>query len=230
VTYPRFLIAAAVAVAALVVPGAVGAGAKVTQPLIATVGTAETPEAFRISLTDSTGTRITHLDPGTYTINVRDYATLHNFRLTGPGVDQATDIAGTAMTVWVVTFRNGTYNYVCEAHPSSMRGSFTVGTVVTPPPVKKLVARVGPKRTISLKTASGARVKRLTAGRYRITVRDATSADNFHLIGPGVNRKTGVKFRGTRVWTVTFRSGRVSYRSDAHRLMRGSFTVVSPGG
>jgi hypothetical protein len=229
VSYPRLLLAAALAVVGLALPGAVSAGANVTQPLIATVGSATTPEAFRISLTDSTGAKVSHLDPGTYTINVRDYATTHNFHLSGPGVNKGTDIDTTAMTTWVVTFRNGTYTYVCEAHPTIMRGSFTVGTVVTPPPVKKLVARVGPRSTISLRTASGARVKRLTAGRYRITVTDTTTADNFHLIGSGINRKTGVKFRGTRTWTVTFRSGPVRYRSDAHERLHGSFSVVAAG-
>ena len=32
---------------------------------------------------------------------------------------------------------------------------------------------------------------------------DLTKADNFHLIAAGVNRKTGVAFRGTATWTVS---------------------------
>ena len=107
-----------------------------------------------------------------------------------------------------------------------MLGSFTSGTVVAPPPVKKLVAQVGPKRTISVKTAAGARVKRLNAGKYKVTVKDLTKADNLHLIAAGVNRKTGVRFRGTTTWTVTFRIGTAKYRSDAHRALRGGFAVV----
>jgi hypothetical protein len=100
---------------------------------------------------------------------------------------------------------------------------------VAPPPVKKLVAQVGPKRTISLKTASGARVKSLTAGKYKLTVRDLTKTDNFHLIAASVNRKTGVAFRGTATWTVTFRVGASKYRSDAHRALHGGFTVIGTG-
>jgi hypothetical protein len=227
VTYLRFLLVAALGVIGLIVPGAVTARANVTQPLIATVGSPATPDAYIITLRDSTGANVSQVDPGTYAIEVHDYATLHNFHLSGPGVSESTDIVGTTTTptTWVVTFGNGKYTYQCDAHPVSMHHTFTSGTVVTPPAPKKLVASVGPKRTISLRTASGARVKRLTAGRYKITVRDTTGADNFHLIRGGVNKKTGVKFRGTQTWAVTFSSGPGSYRSDAHKNLRGSFSV-----
>ena len=230
-TYLRFLLVAALAVIGLIVPGAVTARGNVTQPLIATVGDPATPEAFKITFRDSTGANVSHVDPGTYTIEVHDYATLHNFHLSGPGVSQTTDIEGTTTspTSWVVTFVNGKYTFQCDAHPTVMHGAFTSGTVVTPLAPKKLVASVGPKRTISLRTASGARVKRLTAGRYKITVRDASGADNFHLIRGGVNKKTGVKFRGTQTWAVTFRSGPGTYRSDAHKKLSGSFSVVAAG-
>ena len=148
------------------------------------------PDAFQISLTDSTGAKVTHVDPGPYTITgprLLDPARLPPDR---SGVDQATDVETTAQTTWNVTFTDGTYRFLCDAHPTVMRGSFTSGTVTTPPPVKKLVAQVGPKSAIILKTPAGARVKRLTAGAYSITVSDLTRSDNFHLIAPGANRKT----------------------------------------
>jgi hypothetical protein len=224
----RLLLVAALATIGLAVPGALGARGAVAQPLLATVGDATTPNTFRINLSDATGTRVTHLDPGTYTINVHDYATLHNFHLFGPGVQEASDIEGTTTTLsWVVTFQNGTYHYQCDAHPSQMFGAFTVGTVPAAP--KQLVGRVGPGKTISLKTAAGARVKSVTAGRYRISVHDATKVDNFHLIGPGIDKKTGVKFRGSVNWSVTLTSGPVTYRSDAHKQLRGSFSVLAGG-
>jgi hypothetical protein len=223
----RFFLVACLGLIGLIVPGAVGARGAVTQPLVATVGTATSGEAFAIALNDSTGAKITHLDPGAYTITVHDFATLHNFHLSGPGVDKSTDVETTANTTWDVTLRDGTYRFLCDAHPTQMRGSFTVGNVAPPPPaVKKLVAQVGPKRTITVKTASGARVKRLTAGTYKLTVKDLTRADNFHLTSGGVNRKTGVKARGTATWTIKFRRGVVKYRSDAHPSLRGSFTVT----
>ena len=222
----RLFLVAALAVAALAVPGAVDAGGTVNQPLIATVGSKASPENSVISLTDSTGAKVTHLDTGVYTITVHDYATTHSFHLLGPGVDRATAVETTGDTTWNVAITDGTFRYFCDAHPTSMRGSFTAGIVTTPPPPKKLVAQVGPKRTISLKTASGARVKQLTAGRYSIRVKDLTKVDNFHLVAPGANRRTAVKSRSTATWNVTLRAGSGTYRSDAHRLLRGSFRVV----
>jgi hypothetical protein len=223
----RPVLVACLALTALALPGAVGAGGTVTQPLIASVGTPTAPNAYTISLRDSTGAAVTHLDPGAYAIQVHDYASLHNFSLTGPGVSMATDIEGTADTSWNVTFTNGTYRFQCDAHPTQMRGAFTAGTVTAPPPVKKLSAQVGPKSTIVLKNASGSRVKRLKAGKYKVTVKDLTKADNFHLLAPGINKKTGVKFRGTVAWTLTFRAGSAKYRSDAHLRLRGAFVVVA---
>jgi plastocyanin len=222
------LLVATLAAIGLAVPGAVGARGEVAQPLLATVGAATAPNAYRISLVDATGATVTHLDPGTYTINVHDYATLHNFDLFGSGVQQASDIEGTTTTLsWVVTFQNGTYHYQCDAHPTLLHGAFTVGTVPAAP--KQLVGRVGPGQTISLKTAAGARVKSVTAGRYKIAVHDATKVDNFHLLGPGINKKTGVTFRGSVTWSVTFTSGPVTYRSDAHKKLHGSFSVLARG-
>jgi hypothetical protein len=226
VNHVRLFLLMCLAVAALIVPGAVDARGAVTQPLVASVGSPTSGNAFVISLKDSTGATVTHLDTGAYTIRVHDYASLHSFHLIGSGVDMSTDVERTADTTWAVRFTNGTYRFFCDTHPTTMRGSFTVGTVTSPPPLKKLVAQVGPRRTITVKTASGARVKRLAAGAYRLTVKDLTRADNFHLIAAGVNRKTGVRFRGTRTWTIRFRAGVVRYRSDAHRRLHGSFTVT----
>jgi hypothetical protein len=67
------------------------------------------------------------------------------------------------------------------------------------------------------------------AGKYKLTVKDLTKADNFHLIAPGANRKTGVASRATTTWTVTLRPGAGKYRSDAHPTLRGRFTVVRSG-
>jgi plastocyanin len=217
----RSLLLGLVAAVTAVAPGAVGAESTV---LTGTVGTATNHDAFQISLRDANGNAVSHLNPGTYTINVTDYSTLHNFDLAGPGVSQATDIDTTGSATWVVTFRNGaTYRYQCDAHPTQMHGSFTVGT---PPP--KLSGRVGPGRTIAL-TRGKTPVGTLKAGKYRVTVRDLTRADNFHLLGPGVNKKTAVRGRGTVTWTVTFRAGQYRYRSDAHKQLSRKFAVKAAG-
>lgn len=85
---------------------------------------------FTISLTQN-GSSVTSLAPGTYTIDVSDQATVHNFHLSGPGVDQATSITGTGSATWTVTLSGGSYHYQCDMHPTMLHGDFTVGQAVT---------------------------------------------------------------------------------------------------
>ncbi len=181
---------------------------------------------FSISLKDANGRRVTQLDPGDYTITIRNLSPSqeHNFHLTGPGIDMASEFDNKTVT-WTVTFVNGVYKYRCDAHPSQMKGSFRVGAAPPPPP--KLTAKVGPGKTISLKKG-GAAVKSLVAGTYRVIVRDATKKDNFHLVAPGVNKKTGIRGKASVTWTVRFKVGKGSYRSDASKKLKRAFNVVAP--
>jgi plastocyanin len=213
---------------ALAVPGA-GQAHLTATPLTAIVGDPSNAEAFRITLIDAAGRRVTRLDPGQYDITARDYAQEHNFHLAGPGVDQSTSVGDTTPgTVWSVTLVNGTYRYQCDAHSGLMRGSFRVGAAPPPTPAPtKLNAQVGPGRAISLRTAAGIRAKKLSAGKYRITVRDRSATDNFHLFGAGVDKKTGTRAKTTAVWNVTLSRGVYTYRSDAHPRVRGSVAVVT---
>jgi hypothetical protein len=192
--------------------------------LVATVGT---NDAFVITLRDAEGNPVTHLDPGTYDIAVRDVSELHNFHLRGPGVDQATVPEAAETVTWTVTFTDGTFVYQCDPHASLMRGSFTVGNVPPPPTPQTLTATVGPRRTIVLRDVSG-KLKTIAAGPVVLTVNDRSRVDNFHLTGPGVNRKTGVAFRGRATWKLTLRAGRYTYRSDKRKTLRGTFTVTPP--
>lgn len=221
------LFAAAVA-AMLVSPAAAFAQTK----LIAEVGL---NDSFQISLRTAAGAAVTDIPAGAYDIEIRDHSDLHNFHLTGPGgVNVSTDVAfvGTR-TVQVTLQDKARYTFLCDAHPTSMRGTFTTGggPPVSPPPpprprVKTLTATVGPGRTISLRSGTS-RVSRLKAGRYRIVVRDRSSSHNFHLRGPGVNKRTAVGFKGTATWTVTLRRGRYRFVCDPHAaVMKGSFRVT----
>ena len=79
----------------------------------------------------------------------------------------------------------------------------------------KLVGNVGPGHTITL-TKGGKAVKTLQAGTYKITVNDRSKIHDFHLLGSGVNKKTGVAFKGTVVWTVKLKKGNYTYRCDIH--------------
>jgi plastocyanin len=220
----RILLLSAAALAVLGSPAAAFAQTK----LVGTVG----PD-HKIAFTHENGTRVTDIPAGTYTIEVRDLAEVHNFHLFGPGVEMRTEVETIGTATWTVTFRDkARYTFQCDPHFSTLRGTFTTGggpppSPPPPPRVQTLTATVGPTATISLRTANGRRVTRLRAGRYRIVVRDRSPMHNFHLIGPGVNRKTAVRFRGTRTWTLTLRRGSYRYVCDSHaRRMRGSFLVT----
>ena len=84
----------------------------------------------------------------------------------------------------------------------------------------------GPGFTISLKK-SGKRVTSLKAGKYRIVVKDLSSIHNFHLKGPGVDKKTSVGAQGTSTWTVTLKKGTYKFVCDPHAsIMKGTFKVT----
>jgi plastocyanin len=187
------------------------------------VGLVGTNDAFSISLRDGSGNVVRTLDPGTYDIAVSDRSEIHNFHLRGPGVDLSTEVGANEEVTWTATLTDGRYTFVCDEHPTTMRGAFTVGVVPEP---TKLSGSVGPRRTISLRDAQG-RVTTIGAGPVALTVNDRTRADNFHLTGPGVNKKTGVAFRGRVTWKLTLQPGRHTYRSDKHRSLRGTFTVTA---
>jgi hypothetical protein len=176
-------------------------------------------DGFSISLKDASGAKVTHLDPGAYTIHVVDHSDIHNFDLTGPGVDKSTGVTDIGSEDWQVTFVNGTYRFVCDAHVTTMKGSFTVGNVSTTA-VLKLAGSVGPGAKIVLARAA-------KAGKTTITIRDLTKKDNFHLTGPGVNKKTGLAFTGKIKWTVTLKAGSYTFRSDAHRALKGTLKVTA---
>jgi hypothetical protein len=89
----------------------------------------------------------------------------------------------------------------------------------------RLVATVGPSNTISL-TRNGARVRTLTAGAYAVVVRDRSKRHNFHLTGPGVNRRTAVGRTGTVTWNLRLGAGTFRYVSDPQaKRVRGTFVV-----
>lgn len=83
-------------------------------------------DAFSISLSDQSGNAIKNLAAGTYSLTVKDESAIHDFHLTGGGVDQTTGVAATGTSTFSVTFKPGKYSFVCDPHASSMHGSFTV--------------------------------------------------------------------------------------------------------
>ena len=91
-----------------------------TPTLTGTVG-----PGFTITLTKA-GKKVTKLKAGKYTFKISDKSNIHDFHLTGPGVNKTTSVGGTGSQTWTVTLKKGTYKYVCDPHKSVMKGSFTV--------------------------------------------------------------------------------------------------------
>lgn len=221
--FRTLLIGALIAVAVSIPTAATGRSQAPNVTLTGVVG-----PGFNISLRNPDGSNVRHLDPGSYDIAVSDLAIEHNFHLIGPGVDLATDVETQGTTTWTVTFTDGTYNFRCDPHAASMRGSFTVGNVPPPPPPPpgRLSGKVT-ARAIALNTSSGSRVKSLVENTYRLRVTDSSKKQNFHLTGPGVNKRTAVGATAKVTWTVKLRPGKYTYRSDKSRRLRRTFTVTA---
>jgi|SRR5581483_1292270 len=88
-----------------------------------------------------------------------------------------------------------------------------------------LKGTTGPGFTITL-TKGGVKVKKLKPGTYIFKIADKSNIHNFHLKGPGVDKKTGVGFQGTVTWKLKLKKGTYKYVCDPHAsFMKGSFTV-----
>jgi plastocyanin len=87
--------------------------------------TAVVGPSFNITLKKGTK-KVTKLKAGKYTITVKDLSNIHNFHLTGPGLNKSTGVSSTGTKTWKVTLKKGTYKYVCDPHSSVMKGSFKV--------------------------------------------------------------------------------------------------------
>jgi plastocyanin len=115
---PRILILAAAGLAAAALASSAGAA---TPKLTGTVG-----PGFTISLKKA-GRAVTSLKAGTYSITVSDKSAIHNFHLTGPGVNKEITAVGFVGTKTVVVkVKKGVYKFVCDPHASTMKGSFKV--------------------------------------------------------------------------------------------------------
>ena len=91
----------------------------------------------------------------------------------------------------------------------------------------RLVGSTGPDGAFHISlTKGGKKVTKLKAGKYTIVVKDIAKTHDFHLKGPGLDKKTPVKGKGTFTWHVTLKKGTYRYTCDPHKtLMKGRFTV-----
>jgi plastocyanin len=114
------LLVAALAAAAVV---ATGSGSAATAKTVnGTVG-----PGFTIALTMH-GKRVTKLKAGTaYRFVISDQADIHDFHLSGPGLNRVlTSVEFTGTKSFVLRLKKGSYRFVCDPHSSIMHGSFRV--------------------------------------------------------------------------------------------------------
>lgn len=199
------IIALALGSAAVAVGGSPAAQTE-NAMLIGTVG-----PGFTIDLTDASGKHVTEIVAGRYDILVHDLSAEHNFALGSKTANVRlfqTDVPFVGDQTFTVDLPPGRYGYACSPHFEVMNGQFAA-VPVTPPATapKALAARVTPS---VLRLSARA----VAAGRYRIAVTDTSKKRNFHLVGPGVNRRTGKAFVGTVVWTVALSPGTYRFGSD----------------
>ena len=199
---PKFL---ALALLTLAFLPAGSANGDVTQ-LVGTVG-----PGFTIDLADADGKHVDVLVEGRYELLVHDLSDVHNFVLgskTTGARPASTEVEFVGDQTFTIDLTAGQYAYACSPHFQVMNGSLRV-LAATPPVVetKTLSAKVD-ARSLSLSA------KRVTAGRYRLTVVDRSKSRNFHLVGPGANRRTGKAFTGRVVWTLQLGAGTYRFGSD----------------
>lgn len=58
---------------------------------------------------------------GRYKLVVRDKSTIHNFHISGTGIDEETSVPETGKQVFRVNLVPGRYKIVCDPHSDSMR-------------------------------------------------------------------------------------------------------------
>ena len=81
---------------------------------------------FTITLTTEDGTAVTSLPAGDYTLEIVDKSDIHNFHLTGTGVDVMSEVGSQEDEDYPITLVAGSYHFQCDPHASQMNGDFEV--------------------------------------------------------------------------------------------------------
>lgn len=225
----KLLVAAVAAAAGILLGlGVAGGSHAATGELVGDVGLGD---SFQISLKDSSGAVVKHLDPGTYTLVVHDHSSQHNFDLSGPGVSVVTDIPGIGDSTYTITVTDGLYFYVCDAHAGQMKGEFAAGTATLPttttpptptpaPAATALTGALSKSGRVTLRPIGG-----LSAGRFKLTIADASRTDGFRLSGPGISKATGIGFTGKVTWTLALKAGTYTFSSVRHPKAKHTLRV-----
>ena len=110
-----------ISLAATVVAANAGTSTAKSVVLTGEVGPSYTIEVKRA------GKDLKTIKAGTYKIKVEDKASVHDFHLTGPGVNKATAVPFVGTKTWTITLKPGKYTYKCDPHAlAGMKGTFRV--------------------------------------------------------------------------------------------------------
>lgn len=142
----------------------------------------------------------------------------------------------------IVNFARNSGRLVPQVHLWWWRSEFEPHECLSPPyradsyisaftgsPVPSTLSATVRGATVDFRTAYGQPVTALTAGIYPITVRDASGSANFHLVGPRVDKKTGMRAKGSAAWSVTLSPGVYRFGSDSAPSELKKVTVFRTG-
>jgi len=175
--------------------------------LVGTVG-----PGFTIDLADANGNHVNSVVAGRYEILVHDLSDMHNFVLGNQPTAArpvTTEVEFVGDRTFTVDLVPGLYVYACSPHFQTMNGGLTV---VAP----RLTAGVSASAVFLSST-------RLPPGSYTIAVTDRSHSRNFHLVGPGVDRRTSKRFTGKVTWKLPLAAG--TYRFGSDPRLRGRLIV-----
>ena len=109
----------------LIAAGALAAGANAAGTKSAGL-VGEVGPGFSIEV-QLNGKDLKTIKAGTYKIKIEDKASIHNFRLKGPGLNKATSVSFKGDQTWTVKLKPGKYTYQCDPHAAAgMKGTFRV--------------------------------------------------------------------------------------------------------
>jgi plastocyanin len=206
----RITLALGVALAALIAAAPVAAGPSASAATTVTVTMTE----FKFVLSK---TKVAH---GTVTFKLVNKGKVqHDFKIAGK---KSKMIQPGKTGTLVVALRAGKLPYICTVpgHAAAgMKGKLAV---------TGLEGEDNGDFKIKV-TKDGVAVKTIKAGTYQMLIYDKSSAHNFRLKGPGINRATTVGFVGKQMWTVTLKPGRYTFQCDPHASqgMKGTFQVTA---
>jgi hypothetical protein len=108
---------------------------------------------------------------------------------------------------------------------ASLAAAPALGKVKPGPPPPKLKGALSATGQARLTDAKARTLTATKAGWYTVSIADNAKAYQFRLVGPGVNKSTGAKFRGVVLWGVHLKRGTYKVYSRPQRGSAQTFSV-----